>query len=547
MSDQSKIEEIIKQIYKIHEESGLYNDSLENVLFKFTNAYDSLFLDSIRDASNKAKNGKLFSTNDYNINFDLMRQAYRACIKFAYESCKHGAFEQKVSKTDKEKYQKELEETISFNYIRNTIDRYKLKKYSVSLNNDTLCFTHKKGSRPLVYDLYSRLFANVIPGGKDSKDNVDVFNLNFELANQSMKKQEFQSKKIFKPAKHILLPIIDRFVEYFLRDLDYEIGFLKGKDYYLGDYLLAYSYLAAIGFFKTAYLLSLRGENDLVNQPCIVYPKDRLISDISETTGMSEEIAKKAMEDMVYDYSFHKDKITIYQPVFDVGNYYICSCNVLFHSYIVDKIMKYFDIRGTNKPDLTLYHKYMSDKMNDRLAYYLPIMYPNLKTYKNCILKIGNKTQSEIDLLVFDEVEKTACLVELKNYTPVDNDADAIIKENRINEAIQSRLVKDKRVLDNLELFFKQNKIPKKFLTYEFSSLLVTDSFTGGVNIREEIKVIDEALFYNLLKMTNGNLKATLKKIEDREFFKMLEETIVNKLSAETYTYKGISIKVNNQ
>lgn len=545
MSDQSKIDEIIKQIYKIHEESGLYDDSLENVLFKFTNAYDSLFLDEMRLSISKSRKGQLLNPEEFNRNYDLLRHAYRACIKFSFESCKAGSFKQAITNNDKLDYQKELEETINFNYIRNTIDRYRLHKYSVSINGDVLHFVHKKGDRSLIYDLYSRAFSNMIPGGKDSKDDYDVFNLNLELVNQSLRKQEFQSKKIFKPSKHILLPMIDKLMSYFLRDFDYEIGYLKGKDYYLGDYLLAYSYLAAIGFFKTAYLLSLRGENDLVNQPCIVYPKDRLISDIVDTTGMSEEIAKKAMQDMVYDYEFHKDKNIIYQPVFEFEDYYICSCNLLFHSYVVDKIMKYFDIRGTNLADLTSYHKYMSDKMNDRMAFNLPSMYDNLKTFKNCILRFGNEPQSEIDLIVFDENTKSACLIELKNYTPVDNDEDAINKEKRINKAIQSRLVRDKRVLDNLKIFYKQNNIPNEYLEYSFSSLLITDSYTGGVNINEKIKVIDEALFYNILQIHQGNLKEAVQSINNSEFFRMLEDKIGTKTKANTYCYKNIIVEVN--
>ena len=547
MNNQKEIEQIIENIYKAHEQSGLFDESLENVLFKFTNAYDSLFLDEMRSSINKARKGLLLSLDNPNRNFDLLRHAYRACIKFAYESCKPGVFNQKCSRLDINAYEKELEETVQFNFIRNTIDRYRLRKYSVSLEEGSLHFSNIKGKRPIVYDIYSRIFADMIPGGKQSKDNVDVFNFNTELARQSMNKQEFQSKKIFKPAKHVLLPVINKLLLYYLKDLDIDINLLRGKDYYLGEYLIVYSYFSAIAFFKTAYLLSLRGENDLVNQPALVYPKERLVSDIKEITGLSEKSIQKVMRDMVYDYEFHKDKVTVFQPVFEIGDFYVCSCNMLFHSYIVDKVMKYFDNRGTNKPDLTLYHKYMSDRMNNRMADNLPILYPNLITYKNCILTIDNKPQSEIDLLAFDTTSKTALLIELKNYTPVDNDADALRKEHHINEAIESRLIRDKRVLDNLKLFFKQNKIPETYLNYSFSSLLVTDSYSGGVNVKEDIKVVDEALFYNLLSLSKGNLSEMIKSIETKQFFTMLDEILKKQNSTEKYCYKGITVRVTNE
>ena len=39
-----EIKEKIKEIYSAHKKSGLYNDSIENVIYRFTNAYDYLFL-----------------------------------------------------------------------------------------------------------------------------------------------------------------------------------------------------------------------------------------------------------------------------------------------------------------------------------------------------------------------------------------------------------------------------------------------------------------------------------------------------------------------
>ncbi len=547
MSDHSNIEKIIDCIYKVHEESCLYNDSLENVLFMFTNAYDSFFLDLMKKSIQNARKGNLLNLDDKEINFDLLRHSYRACIKFAFESCKSGVFNPRITHQNILDYEQELKETIEFNFIRNAIDRYRLGKYKVTLEKNSLLFSHVRSDRSIIYDLYSRVFSNSIPGGKDTKDNYDVFNFNLELVNQSLKPQEFQSKKIFKPAKHILLPLIDKLIDYYLRDFHYEIGYLKGKDYCLGDYLLAYSYLAAIGFFKTAYLLSLHGSNDFINQPCIIYPKNKLINDISETTGMSEEMATKAIKDMVYNYEFHKDKVTIFQPLFDFGEYYVCSCNLLFHSYVVDKVMKYFDLEGTNLPDISIYHNYMSEKMNLRMAINLSELYPNIIAYKNCKLTIENNIIAEVDLVVFDGSTKTAALIELKNYTPVENETDVIHKDKKINKAIKSRIEKDKRVLDNLESFFEQNDIPKDFLKYSFSSLLITDSYSGGVNVRERIKVVDEALFYFLLELERGNLKETLNYIESGEFFKVLEKAVGNKYHKEKYSYKGIDVRVKNE
>ena len=185
MNKIDNIEKKINELYKIHEESGLYNDSLENTLYKFTNAYDSLFLDEMRLSINKARKGQLLLPEEHNRNYDFLRHAYRACIKFAYESCKSGSFNQRCSRFEIEAYEQELEDTIDFNFNRNAIDRYRLCKYKVCIENECLHFTNIKGERSIIYDLYSRIFADKIPGGKDSKDNIDVFDFNVELIKQA--------------------------------------------------------------------------------------------------------------------------------------------------------------------------------------------------------------------------------------------------------------------------------------------------------------------------------------------------------------------------
>lgn len=532
------IEAKIKELYELHRTSGLYNDSFENVIFKLTNAYDYSFL----ELSRKARMGMPSPNLEDYEDFDRLRQAYRACIKFTYEDCNHGNFIQKMSLPELKDYQKEMRETIQFNFIRNIVDRYRLGRFTAFDSNGMLSFKHVESDRSIIYDAYQRNIADEIPGSKETKDNANVFDFNLKIIEIARNKPEFQSKKIFKPVKHLITELVNELVPYYLGDLDVGVTLLKGKDYYLAEYLLVFCYLVAIGIYKTAYLISLRFDNEQVYQPSIVYPKERLIEDIVETFGMPEETVKKVISDLTYDYDFHKDRLTIYQPLFEVGDNYLCSTYLLFHSYVIDKVMKYYDIKGTNKEHLTLYHRYMSNKMNHRMAEYLPYMYPNLQTYENCTLRLGGASKSEIDLIVVEETTNTVALIELKNYTPVDNEEDMINKERRINEAIQSRLIKDKLVVENIEKFLKQNNIPLKYSKYNYFSLLITNSSVGGVGIKESIKVIDEPLFYNLLHICQGSLLGTISAIDSGEFFKILESVVsTNNL---VYEYKGLKVEI---
>lgn len=310
---------------------------------------------------------------------------------------------------------------------------------------------------------------------------------------------------------------------------------------------MVFCYLAAIGIYKTAYLLSLKTTNDVIYEPSVIYPKDRLISDISEVTEIEEKTVRNVIKDMTYDYEFHKNKVNIYQMLFEVGDNILYSTNMLFGSYIVDKAMKFYDLKGTNKQDITLYHKYMANKMNHRMADRLSASYSCFDIYENKSLVINKNTQAEIDLVVFDHNSKTAALIELKSYTPIDGEFDAFRKDNHINDAIESRLEKDKRVLDNLELFFEQNNIPKAFLNYDFSSLIVTSDYAGGVDVKEKINVLDENLFYYLLSVCKGNLKDFIDFVNKGEFFKLIEQNIHFGDADIDYTYKGITVEIINK
>lgn len=538
----------IKEVYEAHKKSGLYGDSFENVIFKLTNAYDSFYLTAQRELIAEAKSLSLQHEKNNDLDhFDDYRHSYRACIKFVCEDCKHASFDNWISSKDIQNYQQEMRDAIGFNFIRNAIDQYKVSKYSVEVIDGKLCFKRNKSNREFVYELYSRRIADEIPGGKNNKDIFSVADFTLMLLRLSTGDLAFESKKLFKPTKPILKRAIEDLKNRFAASLNADILSLRpATDYSLDQYISVYCYLAAIGVYKTAYLLKLKDNNEHLQRPSILYPKERLISDVSNAVEIDENLVRKIIKDMTYDPDFHKDRITLYQPLFEVGDFFLCSTTMVFFSYVVDKAIKYYDFKGTNKADLSKYHNYMSEKMNHRMAENLPSMYPNLVVFENAKLLMKNMTQAEVDLVLFDRNTKTGALIELKDYAPIDNEGDTKKKDRNINSAIKSRLEKDKRVIDNLELFFEQNDIPKEYLDYQLSSLLVTSSYAGGIDVQEKIKVLDENLFYYLLRIHCGNFKEFLQFVEEGEFFNILNEELLKEGNrCVNYTYKGIIAEVD--
>ena len=536
---------LIDKVYRAHMESGLYDDSFENVIYKLTNAYDYFFIGSFKDAKSSMIAHRPFHNDPLQItDHDIYRGSYRACLKFVHEDCKHGSFDLRITPKDIFDYQAEIRDTEQFNFIRNTIERYRLGEYKASVENGSLHFEHIPGNRGLEYDFYSRQFADSIPGGKNDKDTLNLAQLYEGLFLASQREHDFKSKKLFKPQDDELRKLIQALKEYFLGNIDERVLKLKPLGYTVSNYLECYCYLAAIAYYKTSYLMSLSPTNDHTYQPAVLYPKDRLIEDISEITTIPAETVSCIIRDMTYDYSLHKNSVTIYQPLFEVGDKILYSSALVLHAYVIDKMMKFADHEKRNEADSTIYHKILSDQMNHRMAEYLAATYENLLVFENKKLTIDDLTVAEIDLTIIDKNSKAGMLVELKNYAPVDDDKDAVNKEKKINSAIASRCEKDKRVIDNLKLFFEQNGIPTDYLGVNFSSLLVTNAFSGGIRIKDTIKVIDEPLFYYLIALCRGNIETLTQEIKEETLMKLLRENMSQAERKNSFEYKGIKTEV---
>ncbi|MCQ2801925.1 MAG: hypothetical protein MJ222_04820 [Bacilli bacterium] len=527
MTEKEQINSIVKTIFNSHLQSGLYNETRETVLYRLFNAYDSYFV---------------HRPDGREINYDFLRMALRACIKFSYEDCKSGNLNERLSYDTIYSYQKEIEKTINFNLIRNIIDRARLNQFSSSIENGLLVYTHNETDRSINYDIYQRQILDTIPGSKHTKDNISVADWATKLAFLIKSKQEFKSKQIFKPVDSELKPFVEYWFKKYLEDYNLEICNFKISNYLIGEYILVYSYIAAIAMQKSAYLIKLGDSNELKLHPAFKYPRELLKKHICEFFSFDQDIVESILNDMTYDYEFHKNRLTIYQPLHVVGDYYIGSCNSIFTSYIIEKLIKLHDQREGNVAEKLKLHNFLSNRMNDELGYYLD-NFDNLKYYKNCKLALNSLTKAEIDMVLVDETNKEVFLMEQKRYMPVDNDFDQMRVDEKINVAIKSRLEKDERVLKNIHLFFEQNNIPFDYEQYRISSIIVTLNNAGSCYVKDDINVIDEGFFKFAVFCSKGDLKKAREIIQSKEVYDIIDKTIFKDSYSQIVEYNGIKVK----
>ncbi len=534
----------INKICNDHKKSGLYNDSLEQTIFNFVNAYESFYIQGFQEMYEQAREGLMVQGNqEYWDRLNEFQIAFHEGIKFSFADCQPGSCNEDINLETINKYKKEIESLNGYRRIRNIIDRYKLGLFNAVEKNGNLHFYSVQGKRSFIFDVYSRNIAANIPGAKEQKDlirELETYSLMFDVLSKPIR---FESSKIFKPMDTDLKVLSEKYFGIFSMGIPDKILTYKVGSFSLKEYLKIYSFLAALGSYKTAYVIANKSKK--IISPCVCYPKTRLIFDAARVCELEQFKVEAIINELIYDVNFQKDYITLFQPLFKLNEKIVFSTNVLLLSYVVEKTVKYFTLSNKNPKLNEIYGQFRSKEMNDRIETALKEKYPSLYIYRNKTLKFGKDDKAEIDICIFEKKTQTAILCELKRIQPVESDKDAFKKEIKINSYIGERLYKDGLVKEHIDKFIKDNELESEFVSYSYHSLVVINEFCGNTKVDEKIKVLDEPLFFWLLDIFNGNISEFISYVERSEFFKELEKLIPIKNKSQTFEYLDNKITVN--
>ena len=507
----NKIAEKISEIKNCFRNCAIYSKSLKQSIFDFTNAFDYMFSEIVITENNLS---------------DLYREGYQTAIKNSFALNHDGGFNQRFNYENIKEFDAEFRELREFNFMRNTFDRYQNGNYDAVMNNNVLEFTFNKEMTNIYRDIYSRAICNNLPFSKYDKDEITTQPIFDYIGFYLMRNLNFESKKIFKPHNSEWRKCIDMCFQTFTHSFP---RYVKFADYSIADFLLVYASLKSLAVYKIAYFMKKKVCKLTISPdefPSVFYPKVRLINDIASVVELKTKTVESIINDLIYDYDFEKNMISLYQPLFEIDG------NILFSSYLLcfsneqDKLVKVFSYNNKEKNAISEISIYKAELMTTAYEQIIENFFPNLTTFRNCKLFLNGLVNKEIDLVIADDKNKILLLTELKWRQKVDNEFDSFKKERLINGDILSRIEAEKAVKENLDLFIKQNSLPTKYANYIVESIIIEKEYSGGANSNSDIPVLDDPLFKFTLYVSNGDLKIFLDSLKSDDILDAVKNSV---------------------
>ncbi len=428
-----------------------------------------------------------------------------------------------------------------FNNVRNIFDRYKLSEYDCDLSDGKLRFYAKNKER-MANDYYARIISPKMPFGSDDDDALPT-SIVWQLIAEYIKKEvNFESKKIYKPFKYDWLYLTKKVKDTFKTDFPSNVLL---SDFSFIDFKNVYACLKALSIFKIAYFFKKACSNKSVHielTPSILYPYERLISDISELCEIERVTVKRIIDLLIYEPKIHLDLINMYQPLIKIGENILYSSSIVCFSNESDKFFKLLAKKRIEEKAISQVNKNREEILTKRYIKFLTDNFSNLKAIPNAKLSINGKVKNEMDLTLIDSSSRTIFLVELKWRYKLDGEYDSFNKSKQINKDIDSRVEAEKNIKNNLSLFLSQNDINIDS-GYDIKSVIVEKEFSGGASVKTIIPVCDEPLFLYSISLNNGNLKNAYDYLIKREWEKEIREIFKEK---RIMPYLNYSIEVND-
>lgn len=530
--------EIIDKIYKSAINKSITESyNIDTAVFILCNTYDRVHTEMYY---------KLMSMGKYN-EFSMiqteLRHTYRILLQIIYRHCKKGPLKKDISNSDISIFENELSRLIPFNYMRNIIERYKLGYFDVaSTSPNTIEFVRSNDTRNGKYDLYNRIIQHAdldIEDTAQKKANTKKYKeiINPEILKNCKQKGEFHTYDNF--FKITYKTAYDNT----LFDSEIRADYIF-KEFTLDQFRKVYSYILARAMNKMAYcnVLKFKKKVNIIKpmQYSLSLNYDKIISSISNFTSIQEETVKRILDELIYSENFHKNKISIYQPLFKMNNHIICSNWLVVWAIAQKKFLYLLTKKLENQPTLSKIAKDRETIMTNEITALLT--YENLLVKTNTVLSLNNQSKAEFDICVFDFNSKTILLIELKWFNQIENEFESKNLDKKFDNFCKNRLQKETVLRNNLSSFLKEN-IPEirpsdiKII----ASIIISKNNSGNTKINDVVPVIDVFCFKAMLKDSKGSLLYILDQVKDGKYLDMLDSPTA---TTNSYNFEGINMIV---
>lgn len=493
----NKINEIKKEFYLKGKSNYFYKENKFNeALYRLTNIIDKFFLNSMLSLNIDIQE---FQTN--------LRFSYMSIIKKIYNFIPKT--DDEISKTllmrNFDDISDELSDVLSFNTIRNMFDRLEIGTLNAKLKEGIVHFQYNN-IKKINTDLYSRwvdkekpFLQSIISETDSTKKSFNDF---FDSDHNNLWDNDKNKPKNMHRMKLIYNNCYRRIIDELL-DVEENIEF---TEFSLDDFRKVYASIQSFGVVKSnnCILNFMRKKSDQMN-PIVEMEYDVFIEYISDMSNIETQIVKKIIDILIYDYDFHKSKITIYQPIFKARNKIFFSTMLVYYSMPQDKLLYFFNKKRQNAKAITKIAHQREEIMTKNMRKFLADN-NRLLVSEGYVLYENNKTIAEFDLVAVDIKAKKILVLELKWFLKRDGDLDLINIDKKL---IQSIEIRNKR----LKLFKQyKNKIILDLFnfeiddTFEVLGAIITENSIGSINVNNKLPIFDRFAFYFTIDSVNYNL-----------------------------------------
>ncbi len=532
------MEGIIKQIYDLSVNSKIvhkYNKS--TALYMLNNSYDKKMTDLV---INKFREGNLSEVEYLQ---SKIRHSYRTLIKVIFENCQDGQLNKNIENADFKLFSDELDRLIEFNHMRNIIERYNLGYFVIKEETtDSVTLSRSKDFRDPKYDFYNRLM-QMSDDKTSNKDNNIVKKKCFETINPNVLKN-YKRKGYFHTYDNFFNLTYGVAYDSVLNEADIKDDYRFDK-FSLEEYRKVYAYILARSLNRGAFYqvskLTMRQIPDMEYCPSFEMQFNELIDTIANYVSIDNDKVENIINCLIFDYNLHKNKLSIYQPLFRIDD------TILFSVWLVNWELaqnKFLYVMAKKNENQAILSKIALDKERIMIEDVIKEIKQFAWMYKkNATLKLNREIKAEFDLCIYEKETGTILLVELKWLSNIDNEYEAHQQDMKLNDFCIDRKRKGELVLDNIDDFLNQNMQGiKREDIHSIESVIISKNNIGNTKIDEVIPIIDWFIFVYILKDSKGSLKHFIDYIKNGVFLNALESYIKDN---EVYEFGNLKMIVD--
>lgn len=502
------------------------NNTFPVLCFRMTCVAEAMFL-SLLNPINMFQRGMNIGKDQ-----DRIRHSYREALKWAYRFCQDQTsfLVPTVCLQDIEEIIDIFEEVDNFNLIRKAFDDYDIHRYSAEVAGEhEAFFRNKKLSRDMGASLYAHWVDNEKPEDQlDEEKNCAMS----ETARLMVDPQIGDTWKLYenKPLNRAM------FNRYYQSTYKKVLSDAEEKENYFFDgfslehFQMVYAGLMALGLMRyhDMYLNSLPSNKKLnsydKNRPIVYGSVVWLKSFLARSLKLDEEEVQRILIELTYEGEFHKDKITIVQPLFVFDKYFFFSPTIVHFSLQQDKL---FFLYKEKKKNEQLISKIAHDRERIMTTQLIDEIQKNSKLICKTNYKIFEfeKCKAEFDLIIYDSNSNKILLSELKWFFKADGEFGHRSIDQRISKSVQLRKQREEIAKNHLCEIMK-NLFPEVHFRElpEVMSCIVSKNYSGSSFIQDDIPIFDQFLFLQELGKTKYDLGLFFEDVKEKNYLPRIED-----------------------